>query len=142
MRVMKMIIDATDSILGRIAVFAVGKAKEGTEVIIINCNNAIISGSRSYVFARYEHTMNMGTPGHGPFMSRESELIMKRTIRGMVEHKKSGGKAMLEKIRCYSGIPDEFAGKKAEKVPGAEISKLPTTKFVRMSELAKYLGGQ
>lgn len=137
-----MIIDATNSILGRIAVFAVEKAKEGNEVVIINCNNIIISGSKSYVFARYEHTMNMGTPRHGPFMSRESELIMKRTIRGMVEHKKSGGKALFEKIKCYSGVPDEFAGKKTERVPGAEMSKLPNNKFVKMSELAHYLGGQ
>jgi large subunit ribosomal protein L13 len=139
---MKMIIDATDAVLGRVAAFAVVRAKQGNDVSVINCEKAVISGSKSYVYAKYEHRMNMGTPRHGPFLSRSPEMIMKRAIRGMLEHKKASGKELLSRIKCYSGVPDELKDQKAERAPKSDISKIPNTRFVRVSALSNHLGGQ
>ena len=136
-----MIIDATDAVLGRVAAFAVVRAKQGNDVYVVNCEKAVISGSKAHVYAKYEHRMNMGTPRHGPFISRAPEMIMKRAIRGMLEHKKAGGRELFSRIKCYSGVPDELKGRKAERAPKSDVSKIPNTKFVRAGALSGYLGG-
>ena len=56
----------------------------------------------------------VGSGQQGPKVSRSSHLIVKRTIRGMLPNaRQSGrGKDALGRIKCYSGIPKEFEGKK------------------------------
>ena len=136
-----IVIDAENSIMGRVAVFAVEKAKENESVAIVNCEKAIISGSREYIIEKYRHMMSMGTPAHGPFLKRSTEWIMKRTIRGMVEHKKAKGETLLDRIKCYSGVPDDLKGAKMERAPGADASKLSTRKYMSVNELLSILGG-
>ncbi|MEM0231031.1 MAG: 50S ribosomal protein L13 [Candidatus Woesearchaeota archaeon] len=136
-----IIIDAENSIMGRVAMFAVEKAKEHDKVIVVNCEKAIISGNREYILSQYRHKMSMGTPAHGPFLRRSPEWIMKRAIRGMLEHKKAKGKELLKRIICYSGVPREFEGKPTEKAPKADISKLSTQKYMTVAELSKNIGG-
>jgi large subunit ribosomal protein L13 len=138
----KMIIDATDTILGRIATHAVKASVAGEEVIIINCEKAVITGDRNYVKGKYEHRMNMGTPGHGPFLPTEPHMLMKRTIRGMTEHKKSRGDEILKRILCYTGVPSELKDKKTEVLKNAQISKLSKMKITYMGELCTFLCGK
>ncbi|MBU4242076.1 MAG: 50S ribosomal protein L13, partial [Nanoarchaeota archaeon] len=62
-----MIIDATNTIMGRVAATAAKKALEGEKVDIINSEKAIISGKRSTVVARFRQQRNRGGPYHGPY---------------------------------------------------------------------------
>ena len=49
-----MIIDATDLIMGRVAALSVKKALLGEDVVIINVEKAVISGTKENVIAKYK----------------------------------------------------------------------------------------
>jgi large subunit ribosomal protein L13 len=137
-----MIIDATDLIMGRLATFAAKQALLGNKIDIVNCENAVVSGSKQKVIAHYHHKTNRGTPEFGPFISRMPDRFLRRAIRGMLPHKKSRGKDAFENVMCYIGVPKEMEGKKLETLKQANINDRQLTKFVRLSELCKHIGAR
>ncbi|MGM5487564.1 MAG: 50S ribosomal protein L13 [Nanobdellota archaeon] len=134
-----MIIDAKDSIIGRIGTVAAKKALLGEEVIIINTDRAVISGTKEKVFADCKQKRDRGT-FKGPYVPRRSDLFVKRTIRGMLP-KRGKGPDVLARIKCYVGTPSQFEGK-ATTIPEANVSKLPNLKYVTVQEICKQLGGK
>jgi large subunit ribosomal protein L13 len=139
---MIIIIDASNMILGRLASFAAKELLLGKEVRVINCEKAVISGTKDKVFAEYLHRMERGTIRKGPFLHRMPDKIVRRTIRGMLPWKKAKGKMLFRKVYCYVGMPEELKDKKPISVEGAEISKLPTLKFVSLDTLCRRLGAK
>ena len=132
-----MIINAENLILGRLASYAAKQALLGEEIHIVNCEKAVITGSKENILEKYEKRIKMGTPFKGPFLSRSSDKIVKRTIRGMVPNYREGrGREAFKRIKCYVRIPKEFeAAKKI--LPGRNKSKL-ASKFIRVKELTKW----
>ena len=53
---------------------------------------------------------------------------------------KPKGKEAFKRIMCYNGIPEQFEGKQLEKIPGAEINKVPNLNYVTIQEICKKLG--
>ena len=49
----RIIIDANHGIFGRLCSFAAKKALQGDEVIIVNCEKAIITGNKKDVVKKY-----------------------------------------------------------------------------------------
>ena len=49
---MVLYIDASDTILGRLASYVAKRALEGEEVIIVNCEKCIVSGNRENIFKK------------------------------------------------------------------------------------------
>lgn len=135
-----MIIDAKDLIMGRMASVVAKRAMLGETVEIINAEQAVISGSREAVLARFMH-MRFGrtTPRKGPFISRLPHLLLRRLIRGMLPYDRNKGRLAYTRIRCYTGMPKELAGK-AQTLPHADYHKLPHRKIVRIGEISKHLG--
>jgi len=136
-----MIIDATNTILGRLATKAAKQALLGEDVVVINSEKAIVSGEKQEVFARYRQRYARGTPSTGPFILRMPDRLVRRTIRGMLPYKTSRGAAAFKKVMCYVGVPAEFEGKETVTVSGAEKTKLPNTKYVTVGQIATNLGG-
>jgi len=135
-----MIIDATDSILGRIAAVAAKQALKGEKVDIINAENAVVTGSKQQVLAKYKQMRERGGPYHGPYIPRQPHMLLKRTIRGMLPHKQERGQLALKRIKCHIGVPEGLVGKEAEKVANASIAKLQTSRFITLKQLTKELG--
>ena len=136
-----MIIDASDMIAGRLATFAAKQALLGETIEVVNSENAVISGSRENVFAKFKQRAKMGVPSKGPFVHRSSDKIMRRVIRNMLPYKQPKGKVAFKRIRCWKGLPEQFNGQKTVKIPGAEASKLSTLKSVRIKDISRFLGG-
>ncbi len=134
---MTVIIDATGLTLGRLSTNAAKRILKGEEVAIINSEKAIISGKKSSIKEKYKAKREVGTYRKGPFFPRKPDQIVKRTIRGMIPYQKPHGRTAFKRLKCYSGIPDEFKEKKAEKIPEAE--KQPVD-FMTVEELSKFLG--
>src|SRR3989344_2038509 len=111
-----MLIDATDLIVGRMGTVVAKKALLGEKVDIINCEKAIVTGSKEQVFARFKQKKDMGAPLVGPYRSRKSDRLVRRMIRGMMHHRIGRGKEAFKRIMCYTGVPAEFEGKKAETI--------------------------
>lgn len=150
-----MIIDATDMILGRLATFAAKQALLGEKVDIINCDKAIITGSKKQILAKYKQKREMGRPTKGPFIHRQSDRFVRRSIRGMLPYRQEKGLSAFKRIMCYNGVPAEFKDKVGKSqqsssetgtkeitiVEKADMEKLPNLKFITVGEICKFMGG-
>lgn len=137
-----MIIDGTNILMGRLASFVAKKALLGEQVDIVNSENVVITGTKKHILERYKQRRERGTPTAGPFFPRVANLILKRTIRGMLPYKQAKGEEAFKRVKCYLGIPKKFEGKNFEKIKGADISKLQTKKYLTLKELSKLLGAK
>ena len=137
-----MIIDATGLIMGRIATVAAQKALHGEQVDIINCESAVVTGNRNMLVEKFYHQRHRGGPFHGPFVPRQSHLLLKHVIKGMLPHKLTRGREALARIKCHIGVPKELEGKKAETIEKASSDRLQTTKYITLKELSFGLGAR
>lgn len=136
-----MIIDATDLILGRMATYVAKQALLGVSIDIVNCEKAIITGKKESLFMDYKTRLDKGT-FKGPFFHRDPGKIVRRTIRGMLPYKQERGKSAFQRIKCYVGLPLEFADKKLESLNHAHMSKLMSLDYIYVKDLTKFLGGK
>jgi len=88
---------------------------------------------------KYMQKREVGTYRKGPFFPRMPDMIVKRTIRGMIPYQTPHGRAAFKRLKCYIGIPKEFEGKKFEVIKEAE--KQPVD-FIAVEELSRSLGAK
>jgi large subunit ribosomal protein L13 len=107
------IIDGKNATLGRLASYAAKESLRGEEVVILNCEQIIISGNKKNIKEKFEKRREwIGSTQKGPKYSRNAEKLVKRTIRGMLpEHREGRGREAYKRIKCYTGVPKEFEGK-------------------------------
>lgn len=138
-----MIIDATDLIVGRLATVVAKKALLGESFIIVNCEKAVMTGNKAEILKDRKNTKDRGTPTAGPYYPKMPDQIVKRVIRGMLPYKKERGRAALQRIICYRGVPVKYKDQKIENITALEkahINKLPNRKFITMAQIARTLG--
>ena len=135
-----MIIDAENLILGRMAAFAAKKLLEGEEIVIINAEKAVITGSKEYIFGKYKQRIDradIANPRKGPNFPRTPEGIVKRAVRGMLPFRNQKGRKALKNLRVFRGTPENY--KKGEAVPIANILERTST-YVRVGDISRFLG--
>jgi large subunit ribosomal protein L13 len=135
-----MIIDAENLILGRMASFAAKKLLEGENIIVINAEKAVIIGNRDYIFNRYKQRIDradIANPRKGPHFPRTPEGIVRRAIRGMLPFRKHRGRAALQNLDVFQGIPEKY--KKADDVPIDNILE-KTARYTTIGEISRFLG--
>ncbi len=130
------IIDGKNAILGRLASYSAKEALKGEDIIIVNCEQAIITGSRKNIQSEFEATRNrVGSTQNGPKISRSSEKIVKKTIRGMLPNYRTGrGRVAFKRIKCYVGVPKEF---EASKKIASGMHSERKDKIMRVKEIKK-----
>jgi len=134
----EIIIDATNAIMGRLASYAAKQALLGKRIIIINCDNVIILGRGKEIIKKYKTKIKKGGDSQkGPKISRTSEKILKRTIRGMLSHKQKRGKEALRRIICYNKTPSKY-----EKVKKIIAGKEKKGRFITLKQLVGEIGGK
>ena len=136
-----IVIDAKDTIIGRLSTYAAKKALMGETVHIVNSEHAVITGKPKEVFATFKRARERGAPLVGPYFPRQPHAIMKRTVRGMVPYKKSRGREALARIKCHNGIPESLKNEKTQKLEKWDIHKT-NAKFVYLKEISKQLGAK
>lgn len=106
---MEIVIDAKNTILGRLGTFVAKQALMGHKVSIVNCEKAIITGNKKALQEVYlSRKWRGGSALKGPYFSVNPEKMVKKAFRGMLPWKKTSGREALKRIRCYSGVPPEF----------------------------------
>jgi large subunit ribosomal protein L13 len=130
------IIDGKNAILGRLASYAAKEALKGEEITIVNCEQIVITGNKKNIKEDFEaKRKRVGSTFKGPKVSRTSEKIVKRVIRGMLPNYRVGrGRTALKRIKCYVGIPKEFEEKKKISTGRQKIQN----KIVRVNEFVKW----
>ena len=135
-----MIIDATNLVLGRMSTHIAKAALLGNKVEIVNCQGAVVTGNKQDIIEDYTARTKRGEPFHGPFYPRKEDMLVRRSIRGMMPWKTARGKLAYKNILCYIGIPEHLKDKKAETIKEANISNVKKAKYLSIGEICKYIG--
>jgi large subunit ribosomal protein L13 len=137
------IIDASNLILGRMASYVAKKALTGNQVVVLNAERAVISGTKERVVARAKQKLKTRTLGNlekSPTHPRQPDGYVRRVIRGMLPWKKPSGKQAFHRVRVYIGTPDEFRDKPGTKIIDADASKLRVP-YITVAKLSEEIGG-
>ena len=137
-----MIIDATDLILGRMASLAAKKALLGEKIEIINCEKAVLSGSKAEVIQKFKKRQQRGDTFKGPFYPRKPNMFVRRTIRGMLPYKRPKGRDALKRVKCYLGMPNDVKPEDLKTIETANGARLKAPKYITVEDLSKYLGAK
>lgn len=114
----KIIIDAINASLGRLASYAAKQLLLGNSVMIVNCDNALISGRKQNIISKYQQEIARGSHAQrGPHFPKTPERLVKRTVRGMLSYKQGRGAAAFKNLRCYNNIPQEYQEEKKITLP-------------------------
>ncbi|MFW6435683.1 MAG: 50S ribosomal protein L13 [Halovenus sp.] len=131
-----VIIDARDCILGRVASQVAERALDGERVAVVNAERAVITGRKEQIEAKFEKRRDIGSD-RGPAYPKQPDRIFKRSIRGMLPHKKPRGREAYENVRVYLGNPYEEDG---EILEDTSLDRLSKIKFVSLGEVSETLG--
>jgi len=93
-------------------------------------------------FARFVRKVTSTNPTRGPWHYRSPSKILWRVIRGMIPHKTERGKAALDRLKTFEGIPHPFNRLKRQVIPAAfkNLRMRPGRKFCRLGDLASESG--
>jgi len=134
------VIDASGQVLGRFSSVVAKRLLEGEDIIVVNAEKALVTGSREHIFEEFEWRRDVGSQRKGPYYPRTPDRILKRAVRGMLPHKRPRGMAALRKLKVFIALPEEYADKRLEKI--AEASRVTSESFVTLEEIAKHLGAK
>jgi large subunit ribosomal protein L13 len=139
----KVCLDASGMICGRLASYAAKEALRGKEVIIVNAEKAVVSGTKSRALARLLkklQTRTLASQEKAPKHPRRPDTYLRRIIRAMLPRKKPKGRDAYRRVKVYIGIPPELSGVKFLSLKEASASKLKCP-FVTLKDLMKEVGG-
>merc|ERR1712199_39343 len=103
-----VVIDARGHLMGRLASFVAKEALNGQKVVVVRCEELVISGSfiRNKLKLLMKRVKRMNTnPKKGPFHHRSPADMFLRVMRGMLPHKQYRGSAAFQPIKCVV-VPD------------------------------------
>jgi large subunit ribosomal protein L13 len=135
------VIDAAGSLVGRIATQAAREALHGRKVRVVNCEKAVISGTKRFLVHEWMRRFRQGVPKKGPFLHRRPDRIVRRIIRGMLPYHNPRGREAFESTMCYIGIPVELKEAKLVRYAEAGADTLPTGRYMTIADLSKEIGG-
>jgi large subunit ribosomal protein L13 len=131
-----LVVDARDCILGRVASQVAEHALDGQRVAVVNAEGAVITGSEDQLVEKYQKRRDVGSD-RGPAYPRRPDRIFKRSVRGMLPHKRPRGREALENVRVYVGNPDD---RDAEVLEDTSLDRLSNIKFVPLGDISEALG--
>lgn len=134
------VIDATGASAGRLGTYVAKRLLNGEEVHIVNAEKATVSGSLDAVMERYDFKRDIGTRRKGPYFPRVPHLMMKRTVRGMLNYQElPSHRAAYKRLKCWIGVPEELANK----TPVVEEkARSNAARSVTFGEIAQRLGAK
>ncbi len=98
-----LIVNAEGSILGRLSTEVAKLLIKGEEVIVINADKAMIVGHKTSIINDYKRKLELKdkvNPEHSPYFSRRPDLIVKRSIKGMLP-KHAMGRIAYKRLKVY-----------------------------------------
>lgn len=133
------IVDADGAVVGRLASVLAKRLLMGEDIIVVNAEKAVISGSPEVIKKRFFEKRTRGDRIKGPFYPRYPDALIKRVVRGMVPHKKARGVAALKNLKVFMGVPEEYKGKEKK---SAKQSLDLTCKYMTLGEVCAGLGAK
>ena len=117
----EIIIDAKGHIMGRLASILAKELLAGQRIVVVRCEKMVLTGSlfrRRTEYMEFVHKKHVTNPKRsGPYHYKAPSRMFWRAIRGMLPHKSQRGKAALERLKIFEGIPHPYSLRKRICVP-------------------------
>lgn len=138
-----VVIDAENTILGRMCTIIAKLLLEGYRVYVVNAEKAVVSGERRRVIEGYKLFLEVRTHRNpykrGIRRPRTPINIIKRTVRGMLPKENTKGFQAIRRLKVFVGVPKELSSLPRIRIEGASVSRLGG-KYVYLGEIARELG--
>jgi len=131
-------VDASGQIVGRFSSAVARRLLLGEEVVVVNAEKAVITGSAAWLRGEFAHRRDVGSARRGPYYPRRPDRILHRSIRGMLPYQQPRGRAALKRLRVYVEVPADVQEASIERPAAPKI--LPA-KHMTLAEISKRLGG-
>jgi len=135
----RTVINGEGLILGRLASNVAKRLLEGETIEIVNAEMVVVSGDRQRIIEERKEFLNTGGHGKGPIHYRQPHRIVRRTVRGMLPHRKSQGRKAFSRLKVYIGEPEELDSIEKETMPEIHSSNLGK-RYVTIGEIAESIG--
>jgi len=140
-----VVIDGKGHLLGRLASTVAKQLLNGQKIVVVRCEALNISGEFFRAKLKYHAYLRKATrfnKTHGPFHFRAPSRIFYKAVRGMIAHKTARGKAALDRLKVFEGIPPPYDTKKRMVVPQAlRVLRLkPGRKYCTVGRLSTEFG--
>jgi large subunit ribosomal protein L13 len=132
--------NADGLIAGRLATHVAKQLLSGEEVVIINAEKAVVTGSTKNIMAKYWKKRRLTHTRRGPFFPRMPHRIMKRTVRGMLPYQTPHGREAYKRLKVHVGRPTELKDAKALTVKKASAEG--KTRFMLLGDISRELGAK
>ncbi len=131
--------DAEDKILGRLASEVAQEILDGEEIRIVNAEKIFIAGDKQNILDKYEKKRARGKQMNGPNFPRKPEMIFRRTVRGMIPHRKPRGRKAFKRLYAYIGTPSEFEDKE---IIDPDVKDSTGKLGLTLGEVSEHLGAK
>jgi large subunit ribosomal protein L13 len=144
------VFNADGLIMGRLAstvaelLIKAARADRDDKVIIINSEKAIVSGRPRSVLNTYQAKYKLNHPRKGPFFPRMPDMIMKRTVRGMLPYqRKNVGRRAIRNLKVEIGCPSHLESDLPDGHESGDDSKIRRAlpdRFILLGDISANLG--
>jgi large subunit ribosomal protein L13 len=135
-----IVYDAEKHVAGRLATTVAHQLLKGEDIVIVNAEKAIVTGDRDNILENFKAKRDRGYSHSGPFYPRRADLILKRTVRGMLPYDRPMGRAAYKRLKVYVGVPEEFTG--SEKMTVETALRSTTGRYITIGDIAESLGSK
>eukprot|EP00571_Detonula_confervacea_P010516 CAMPEP_0172304396 /NCGR_PEP_ID=MMETSP1058-20130122/5819_1 /TAXON_ID=83371 /ORGANISM="Detonula confervacea, Strain CCMP 353" /LENGTH=201 /DNA_ID=CAMNT_0013015619 /DNA_START=424 /DNA_END=1029 /DNA_ORIENTATION=- len=140
-----ILIDCRDHLNGRLCSVVAKELLAGQKIILVRCEEMVISGSlvrNQTKYAQFRNKRMNTNPRRGPFHFKSPARIVWRTIRGMVHQKTHRGQAAIGRLSTFEGIPHPYDKMKRKVIPAAlRVVRLkPGRRYTKMGDMANLVG--
>lgn len=124
----RTVIDASGTILGRLASYAAKQTLIGNEIVIVNAEKAVISGKKRRIVNDFKQrlgTRTLGSQKKAPKHPRRPDTYIRRVIRGMLPWKQARGRNAYRRLKVYISTPEDLEQAPITYVPNAQKNLRP-----------------
>merc|ERR1719469_1773343 len=141
----EVIVDGRNHMVGRLASKVAHQLLRGQKIVVVRCESLCFSGSlfrNNIKFHEFLHLANNTNPRRQFKHFRSPSRMFWRIIRGMMPHKTARGKAALQRLKVFEGIPYPYDQKKRMVVPEAlKVVRIKShRKTCLLGELSSHFG--
>uniref|UniRef100_A0A7S3CSZ5 60S ribosomal protein L13a n=1 Tax=Strombidium rassoulzadegani TaxID=1082188 RepID=A0A7S3CSZ5_9SPIT len=118
----EIVIDGRGHLVGRLASKVAKELLRGQRVVVVRCEQLVLSGSlfrNNITYHEFLRKSNNTNPRRNFKHFRSPSRMFWRSLRGMLPHKSPKGKAALQRLKVFEGIPFPYDVKKRMVVPEA-----------------------
>lgn len=118
----EIVIDGRGHLVGRLASKVAKEILRGQRVVVVRCEAMNLSGSQFRNNIKYHEFLNKSNntnPRRNFKHYKSPSRMFWRSLRGMLPHKTPKGKAALDRLKVFEGIPFPYDHKKRMVVPEA-----------------------